>query len=65
LRVRELAGRVDRRSLVEVASDLVNISSPTGEEQGVAEYLRGVFESMGLYVMWRAPMGRRVTTKVM
>jgi acetylornithine deacetylase/succinyl-diaminopimelate desuccinylase-like protein len=51
--VRELPGRVDRRSLVEVASDLVNIPSPTGEEQGVAEYLRGVFESMGLQVLWQ------------
>ena len=51
--MRELAGRVDRRSLVEVASDLVNIPSPTGEEQGVAEYLRGVFDSMGLDVMWQ------------
>jgi acetylornithine deacetylase len=51
--MKELASKVDRRSLVETASDLVNISSPTGDEQGVAEYLRGVFEAMGLEVLWQ------------
>ncbi|MGH3131283.1 MAG: M20 family metallopeptidase, partial [Gaiellaceae bacterium] len=35
------------------ASDLVNISSPTGRELGVAEYLRGVLEEMGLEVAWQ------------
>jgi acetylornithine deacetylase len=51
--VRDLASRVDRKSLVDTACDLVNISSPTGSEQGVGEYLRGVFEAMGLQVMWQ------------
>lgn len=51
--MKELANRVDRRGLVDTACDLVNISSPTGDEQGVAEYLRGVFERMGLEVMWQ------------
>jgi acetylornithine deacetylase len=45
--------QIDRRSLVETASDLVNISSPTGEEQGVAEYLARVFHDMGLHVQWQ------------
>ena len=45
--------QVDRRSLVETASDLVNISSPTGEEQGVAEYLARTFAAMGLHVQWQ------------
>jgi acetylornithine deacetylase/succinyl-diaminopimelate desuccinylase-like protein len=45
--------QVDRRSLVETASDLVNISSPTGEEQGVAEYLARAFAEIGLHVQWQ------------
>jgi acetylornithine deacetylase len=45
--------QVDRRSLIETASDLVNISSPTGEEHGVAEYLAGAFHEMGLQVQWQ------------
>src|SRR5712691_783631 len=45
--------QIDRRSLVETASDLVNISSPTGEEQGVAEYLARTFAEMGLHVQWQ------------
>jgi acetylornithine deacetylase/succinyl-diaminopimelate desuccinylase-like protein len=51
--MRDLASRIDRKSLVETACDLVNISSPTGHEQGVAEYLRGVFVELGLEVAWQ------------
>jgi acetylornithine deacetylase len=51
--MKELTSRIDRRSLVETASELVNISSPTGEEQGVAEYLRRVFEELDLEVTWQ------------
>jgi acetylornithine deacetylase len=51
--VRELVSRVDRGRLVETASDLVDIASPTGYEQGMAEYLRGVFEELGLHVTWQ------------
>jgi acetylornithine deacetylase len=51
--MRDLPSRVDRKSLVDTASDLVNISSPTGSEQGVAEYLRDVFTAMGLEVLWQ------------
>jgi acetylornithine deacetylase/succinyl-diaminopimelate desuccinylase-like protein len=45
--------RIDRRSLVETASDLVNIPSPTGQEQGVAEYLAEVLAELGLHVQWQ------------
>ncbi len=45
--------QIDRRSIVETASDLVNISSPTGEEQGVAEYLARAFHDMRLHVQWQ------------
>src|SRR2546428_11561158 len=45
--------QIDRRSLVETASDLVNISSPTGEEQGMTEHLARIFHGMGLRVQWQ------------
>jgi acetylornithine deacetylase/succinyl-diaminopimelate desuccinylase-like protein len=45
--------QVDRRSLIETASDLVNISSPTGEEHGVADYLARVFHELGLQIQWQ------------
>jgi acetylornithine deacetylase/succinyl-diaminopimelate desuccinylase-like protein len=45
--------QIDRRSLVETASDLVNISSPTGEEQAMAEHMARVFHDLGLQVQWQ------------
>jgi acetylornithine deacetylase/succinyl-diaminopimelate desuccinylase-like protein len=51
--VRELVSRVDRGRLVETASDLVDIPSPTGYEQGMAEYLRDLFGELGLHVTWQ------------
>ena len=45
--MKELLAKVDRQSLVETASDLVDISSPTGDEQAVAEYLRRTFSEVG------------------
>jgi acetylornithine deacetylase len=51
--MRELVSRVDRGRLVETASDLVDIPSPTGYEQGMAEYLRDLFAELGLQVTWQ------------
>ena len=51
--MRELVNKIDRQSLVETARELVSIASPTGEEQGVAEYLRRTFAEMGLQVAWQ------------
>jgi acetylornithine deacetylase len=51
--MRELVSRVDRGRLIETASDLVDIPSPTGYEQGMAEYLRDVLEELGLHVAWQ------------
>jgi acetylornithine deacetylase len=51
--MKDLLGKVDRQSLVDTASDLVNIASPTGYEQDVAEYLRDAFTEMGLQVSWQ------------
>jgi acetylornithine deacetylase len=51
--MKELLAKVDRQRLVETACDLVDISSPTGEEQAVAEHLAGVFHELGLQVAWQ------------
>jgi acetylornithine deacetylase/succinyl-diaminopimelate desuccinylase-like protein len=51
--MKDLLAKVDRESLVETASDLVNIASPTGYEEDVAEYLRDTFTEMGLQVSWQ------------
>jgi acetylornithine deacetylase len=51
--MRELVSRVDRGRLLATASDLVEIPSPTGYEQGVAEYLRDLFGELGLQVTWQ------------
>ena len=45
--------QIDKRSLVETASDLVNISSPTGDEQAMAEHMARVFHDMDLHVQWQ------------
>jgi acetylornithine deacetylase len=45
--------QIDRRSLVETASELVNISSPTGDEYAMAEHMARVFHEMGLQVQWQ------------
>ncbi len=51
--MKELLAKVDRQRLVETACDLVDIPSPTGEEQAVAEHLAGVFHELGLQVTWQ------------
>jgi acetylornithine deacetylase len=45
--------QIDRRSLVETASELVDISSPTGEEYAIAEHMARLFHEMGLHVQWQ------------
>jgi acetylornithine deacetylase/succinyl-diaminopimelate desuccinylase-like protein len=51
--MKQLLNKVDRDSLVETASDLVNISSPTGHEQPAAEYVARTLGAMGLQVSWQ------------
>jgi acetylornithine deacetylase len=54
MQIRKTTGiQIDRRSLVETASELVNISSPTGEEHAMAEHMASVFHDMGLHVQWQ------------
>jgi acetylornithine deacetylase len=45
--------QIDRRSLVETASELVNISSPTGDEYAMAEHMARLFHGMGMQVQWQ------------
>ena len=45
--------QIDKRSLVDTASELVNISSPTGDEHAMAEHMAHLFHDMGLQVQWQ------------
>jgi acetylornithine deacetylase len=45
--------KIDRRSLVETASALVDIPSPTGDESAMAEHMARVFHDMGMHVQWQ------------
>ena len=50
---RRLIEAVDEDRLVATASAFVDISSPTGSEQSMAECMREVLESIGLQVSWQ------------
>jgi acetylornithine deacetylase len=43
---------VNEDRLVQTAADLVSIPSPTGSEQAMGEHMRGIYEEMGLKVLW-------------
>ena len=45
--------QVSEERLVETAGSFVNVSSPTGSEQEMAELMRDTLESMGLAVTWQ------------
>ncbi len=45
--------RVDKRSLVETASAMVDIPSFTGSEHAMAQHVARVFQEMGLKVQWQ------------
>src|SRR3954471_3704231 len=45
--------RIDRRSLVDTASAMVDIPSFTGSEHAMAEHVARVFQEMGLKVQWQ------------
>ena len=48
-----ILSHIDEQELVAMARDVINISSPTGEELEMAVYLRRVFEEMELEVTWQ------------
>ena len=45
--------QVDRQRIVELARDLADIVSITGDEKGVAEYLGNEFEKLGMQVEYQ------------
>jgi hypothetical protein len=45
--------QVDRSRIVEIATNLANIISITGEEKEVAEYLGAEFENLGMRVEYQ------------
>jgi acetylornithine deacetylase len=49
----QILAQVDEQEIVKMACDVVNIPSPTGEELGMAHYMRRTFEAMGLTVSWQ------------
>ena len=44
---------IDRDRLVETASAMIGVHSFTGDEQGMAELMASLYESMGLHVQWQ------------
>ena len=54
--------QIDRRSLVETASAMVDIPSPTGDEHAMAEHMARVFHEMGLQRAVAAGRGRPART---
>src|SRR5207248_11096121 len=49
----KIVAAVDETRLVDLAVDLVSISSPTGDEQAMGERMREELERMGLQVQWQ------------
>src|SRR5918999_5305939 len=49
----EVLQQVDRDKIVELARNLADIVSITGEEKGVAEFLGGQFEKLGMWVEYQ------------
>jgi acetylornithine deacetylase/succinyl-diaminopimelate desuccinylase-like protein len=50
---RDLVSHISRERLVRTACGLVNIPSPTGSEQAIAEHVRDLFREMELAVAWQ------------
>ncbi len=49
----KILAQINEERLVSLASELIDIPSPTGEELEVARHLRRTFEAMGLAVTWQ------------
>jgi acetylornithine deacetylase/succinyl-diaminopimelate desuccinylase-like protein len=48
-----ILSRIGEAELVSMCCDLINLPSPTGAELNVAEYMRAVFQRLGLTVTWQ------------
>jgi len=51
--VERILAEVKEEEIVAMSCDVINIPSPTGEELQMAEYMRVVFERLGLNVTWQ------------
>jgi len=51
--VERILAEVKEEEIVAMSCDVINIPSPTGEELQMAEYMRDVFERLGLNVTWQ------------
>ena len=51
--VERILAEVKEEEIVAMSCDVINIPSPTGEELQMAEYMRLVFERLGLNVTWQ------------
>ena len=49
----KILAHISEDDIVAMACDVINIPSPTGEELGMATYMRRTFEEMGLTVSWQ------------
>lgn len=50
---RKIISQVSEEEIVAMSCDVVNISSPTGEELEMAKYMLAAFEAAGLTVSWQ------------
>jgi len=48
-----IIAQVSEQEIVDMAREVINIPSPTGEELEMARYLRSAWEAMGLAVVWQ------------
>ncbi len=48
-----ILSHIDEREVVSMATDVINIPSPTGEELRMAEYMRDRLAALGLNITWQ------------
>jgi acetylornithine deacetylase/succinyl-diaminopimelate desuccinylase-like protein len=50
---KKILSQVNEEEIVSMASEVINIPSPTGDELAMAQYMRRTMEAMGLSVTWQ------------
>ena len=51
--ISRITAEVREEEIVAMASDVINIPSPTGEELHMAEYMQSALRQLGLSVTWQ------------
>src|SRR5262245_7765560 len=59
--VEKIVSGIREDEIVAMATDIINIPSPTGEELHMAEYMRGALTKLGLAVTWQEVEESRAT----